>query len=198
MWLTNGPASILSEPVPAGVLSTAATLRPPLARIPVDEMMAESIPDAWRDGTTNALAVATALSTKHGTTLPWPAVRAVIEDAIRAHWVELSADSAAWPCDLAGARHVILIVPSGDKLGGGRRQPYAVTRPGVLTAEAVLEANGIQDLADQIPEIAKAAVGNDLKFNIRVEFGGTDPPSAEAVTKINELLAEVAGMPELQ
>ena len=69
-------------------------------------MMAESIPDAWRDGTTNALAVATALSTKHDVTLPWSTVRAVIEDAIRAHWVELSADSAAWPCDLAGARHV--------------------------------------------------------------------------------------------
>ena len=28
VWLTNGPASILSEPVPAGVLSAAATLLP--------------------------------------------------------------------------------------------------------------------------------------------------------------------------
>ena len=175
VWLTNGPASILSEPVPAGVLSAAATLRPPPTRIPVDEMMAQSIPDAWRDGSTNALAVATALSTKHGATLPWATVRAVIEAAIRAHWVELSADSAAWPCDLAGARHVTLIVPLDDKLGDRRRQPYRGTRPGVLTAEAVLEANGIQDLADQVPQIAKAAVGNDLKFNVRVELGGNDP-----------------------
>ena len=198
VWLMNGPASILNEPVPAGVLSAAAVLRPPPERIPIDEMMAESIPDAWRDGTTNALAVATALSTKHGATLPWPTVRAVIEDAVRAHWVELSADSAAWPCDLAGARHVTLIVPSDDKLGDGRRQPYAVTRPGVLTAEAVLEANGIQDLADQIPEIAKAAVGNDLKFNIRIEFGGEKPPSGDVVKRINGLLADVPGMPELQ
>ena len=119
-------------------------------------------------------------------------------DAIRAHWVELSANSAAWPCDLAGARHVTLIVPSGDKLGGGRRQPYTAKRPGLLTAEAVLEANGIQDLADQIPEIAKAAVGNDLKFNVRVEFGGEEPPPADAVDKINELLAEVSVTLELQ
>ena len=122
----------------------------------------------------------------------------MIEDAIRAHWVELSADSAAWPCDLAGARHVILTVPSDDKLGDGRRQPYAGTRPGVLTAEAVLEANGIQDLADQIPEIAKTAVGNDLKFTVRIEFGGDETPPAEAVKKINELLAEVPDMPQLQ
>ena len=198
VWLTNGPASILNEPVPAGVLGAAATLRPPPERIPIDEMMAESIPDAWRDGTTNALAVATALSTRHGATLPWPTVRAVIEDAIRAHWVELSADSGAWPCDLAGARHVTLIVPSDDKLGDGRRQPYSGTRPGVVTAEAVLEANGIQDLADQIPEIAKAAVGNDLKFTVRVEFGSDETPPAEAVERINELLAEVPGMPPLQ
>ena len=155
-------------------------------------MMAESIPDAWRDGATNALAVATALSTKHGATLPWPTVRAVIEDAARAHWVELSADSAAWPCDLAGARHVTLIVPSDDKLADRRRQPYAVTRPGVLTAEAVLEANGIQDLADQIPEIAKAAVGNDLRFTVRVEFGGEDSPPDDAVARINDLLSDVS------
>ena len=59
-------------------------------------------------------------------------------------------------------------------------------------AEDVLEANGIQDLADQIPAIFKAAVGNTLKFNIRIEFGGETTPDPEAVEKINELLAEVS------
>ena len=29
LWMTNGPASILGEPVPAGVLSPSAKLRPP-------------------------------------------------------------------------------------------------------------------------------------------------------------------------
>ena len=29
VWLTNGPASILNEPLPAGVLSASAILRPP-------------------------------------------------------------------------------------------------------------------------------------------------------------------------
>ena len=191
VWLTSGPASILHEPVPAGVLSAAATLRPPPERIPVDEMMAESIPDAWRDGTTNALAVATALSTKHGATLPWAAVRAVIEDAIRAQWVEFTADSAAWPCDLASARHVMLRVPTDQESRGGSRESRQTPR-GLLTAEALLEAHGIQDLADQIPEIAKAAVGNALKFHIRVEFGGDKPPSSEAVERITDLLTKVS------
>ena len=64
----------------------------------------------------------------------------------------------------------------------------------MLTAEAALEANGIQDLADQIPAIAAAAVGYDLKFNLRIELGGEEPPAAtaEAAAKINDLLAEVA------
>jgi hypothetical protein len=68
----------------------------------------------------------------------------------------------------------------------------------MLTAGAVLEANGIQDLADQIPEITRAAIGNDLKFNVRVEFGGKEPPSAEAVERINALLAEVSNMLRLR
>ena len=198
VWLTSGPASLLSEPVPAGVLSAAATLRPPPARIPVDEMMAESIPEAWQDGKTNALAVATALSTRHGATLPWPTVRALIDDAIRAHWIELDATGAAWPCDFAGARHVLLVIPAGDRSGDGGPQPDKGTRPGLLTAEAVLEANGIQDLADHVPEIAKAAVGNDLKFSVRIEFGGKGPPPSEAVERINALLADVSDTLRLQ
>ena len=123
VWLTSGPASILSEPVPAGVLSAAATLRTPPARIPVDEIMAEAIPEAWQAGATNALAIATALSTRQGVTLPWPTVRAVIDDAIRAHWIKVGADGAPWPSDFAGARHVVLSVPAGDKSGDGGPQP---------------------------------------------------------------------------
>ena len=63
---------------------------------------------------------------------------------------------------------------------------------GVLVATADLEAHGIQDLAEQIPEITKAAVGTDLNFNIRVEFGGETPPDPDTVKKINALLAEVS------
>ena len=149
--------------------------------------MAKSIPDAWKDSKTNALAIATALSTKRGVNLPWPTVKSAIEDGIRARWIELSNDSAAWPCDLANAQQVILQVPST-----AREEPSEPKPRGLLMAEDVLEANGIQDLADQIPAIFKAAVGNTLKFNIRIEFGGETTPDPEAVKKINELLAEVS------
>ena len=60
------------------------------------------------------------------------------------------------------------------------------------------QARRVKDLADQIPEIAKVAVGNDLKFNVRVELGGNDPPSGDAVDEINKLLAEVSDAMKLQ
>ncbi len=112
LWMTNGPASILGEPVPPGVLSSSAKLRPPPDPIAVDELMPSSIPEAWSEEKTNALAVVTALSTKRGMTLPWFSVQAAIESAIRTRWLELGNDSAAWPCSLAGAQHVVLQAPT--------------------------------------------------------------------------------------
>jgi len=191
LWLTNGPASILGEPIPAGVLTPTATLQQPPDAIAVDELMAESIPDAWKDGKTNALAVSTALSAKRGKTLPWPVVRSAIDAGIRARWIELADDGAPWPCEFAGAQHVILRVPEGRHLGEEPRE-FKPKPKGLLVAEATLLANGIQDLADQIPDITKAAVGNDLKFSLRIEFGGETAPAPEAVEKINALLAEVS------
>ena len=192
VWLTNGPASILGEPVPAGVLTATAMLRQPPDPVAVDELMLGSIPNAWKDGKTNALAIATARSTQRGMTLPWSTVRTAIDAGIRARWIELSGDSASWPCDLAGAQQVILQVPAGRGINVGEGKPDRSKPKGLLIAEAVLEANGIQDLADQIPDIAKAAVGNDLRFNVRVEFGGETSPDSEAVEEINKLLSEVS------
>ena len=40
IWMTNGPASILGEPIPAGVLAPSAVLRPPPDPIAVGELMA--------------------------------------------------------------------------------------------------------------------------------------------------------------
>ena len=192
LWMTNGPASILGEPVPPGVLSPSAKLRPPPDPIAVDELMPSSIPDAWSEGKTNALAIATALSSLRGVALPWSSVQTVIDSAIRTRWLELSKESAEWPTDLAGAQHVILQVPTTDGVREHGGRPYEQLPLGMLIAEAPLEANGIQDLADQIPEIAQAAVGSQLKFNIRIELGGEAAPDPEVVEKINALLAEVS------
>ena len=192
LWMTNGPASILGEPVPAGVLSPSAKLRPPPDPIAPDELMPASIPDAWLEGKTNALAIATALSSLRGVALPWSSVRTVIDSAIRTRWLELSKESAEWPTDLVGAQHIILQAPTIDTIRDPGGKPYVQLPLGVLVAEAPLEANGIQDLADQIPDIAQAAVGSALKFNVRIELGGDAAPDPEVVGKINALLSEVS------
>ena len=119
-------------------------------------------------------------------------MRSAIEDGIRARWIKLRNDNAVWPCDFSDARHAVFQVPSKEEVRESRRESYTPKPQGLLTAEAVLEANGIQDLADQIPDIAEAAVGNDLKFNVRVEFGGETTPHPEAVEKINTFLSEVS------
>ena len=194
VWLTAGPASILKEPLPPGVLTASAVLRPPPEGIDVTQLMPESIPGAWVEDKTNALAIATALSAQWETTLPWATVESVIDSGIRARWIELSPDSAEWPCGMGNAQHVVLQVPLPKGVGdvGGRPYGSADKPTGALRAEAELEANGIQDLADQIPDMTKAAIGTDLKFTVRVDLGGEKSPDPETVEKINELLSEVS------
>ena len=192
LWLTNGPASILGEPIPAGVLTPTATFQRPPDPISVEELMVQGIPGAWKDRKTNALAISTALSAKLGKTLPWPVVRDAIDAAIRARWIELADDDVSWPCEFAGAQQVVLQVPAARELGEDGGEPYKPKPKGLLVAEARLLANGIQDLSDQVPDLVKAAVGHDLKFHLRVEFGGETPPEPDAVEQINALLAEVS------
>ncbi len=88
---------------------------------------------------------------------------------------------------------MVLQVPAGREFDEREGEPFTPKPKGLLVAEATLEANDIQELADQIPDITKAAVGNDLKFSLRIEFGGETAPAPEAVEKINVLLAEVSG-----
>ena len=192
LWMTNGPASLLGEPVPPGILGPSAKLRRPPDPIAVDELMSAAIPEAWSEGKTNALAIATALSNIRGVTLPWATVQTAIDTALRARWLELAGESAEWPSDLAGAQHVVLKTPRTQKGAVGEAFGYGPKAAGALLAEAALEANGIQDLAEQIPDMAKAAVGNSLKFKIRIEFGGDTARDPAVVDKINALLSEVS------
>ena len=184
LWLISGPTSLLNEAVPPGVLSASASLRPPPDPISIQEFMEAEVPGAWKDNKTNALALATALSSKREVNLPWHTVKTAISGAIQANWLKLSEESADWPCEFAGAQNVLLEIP--QEIHHPDPPPY-----GVLIAEADLEVHGIQELGDQISHISTAAIGTEIKYKIRIEFGGETPPDPEAVAKINELLAEV-------
>jgi hypothetical protein len=68
LWLTNGPASILEEPIPAGVLTEQATIQKPPVQIMAAEILPETLPLAWTNDEATALSIATALSQKFGQT----------------------------------------------------------------------------------------------------------------------------------
>ena len=139
-WLINGPASILGEPVPDGILSPSATLLAPPKPIGVQELMESSIPDAWNDGKANALAIITALSAQRGRTLPWSTVQLAINSGIRTRWIQLSPDSTPWPCEFASAQHLILQVAETLRAADPKGGSYGPRPLGTATAEATLEA----------------------------------------------------------
>ncbi len=79
----------------------------------------------------------------------------------------------------------------------GREAPAVSVHRGLTIAEAVLDADGLRDLASQLPDIAKALMGHDLKFNLQVEFVGDTVPNPETVLKIFASFSQVFRKPGL-
>ncbi len=195
LCLVSGRASFLAEDIPTGVLTDDAYLQVPPQPIPVKDILPDTLSEAWNDGTTTALAISEALSIKVGKILPWLTIQEVIDGAIRARQIERTLDSGPWPCDFAGAKFVKISLPKVQEplpTPPPGQSPLPKPRPGMLVAEAPLDTYEIQNLYEQVSDLARAAIGLDLKFHIRVELGSTPPPSQEAVAKINQLLHEVS------
>ena len=101
---------------------------------------------------------------------------------------ERSLDSGPWPCDFSGAQNVRIILAKEPPPPSPPPPPPS----GVLVAEAEFQPNQIQDLAEQVADIKKAAVGLELKFRLRIELGGVQSPSDEPVMQINQMLEEIS------
>lgn len=187
LWMTSGLASILGEEIPTGLLTDDAVLQSPPGHIPTSDVLPSSLPEAWHDGSSTALSIVTALSKKAGRNLPWTIVREVLDGAFRAGLLERSVDSGAWPCDFAGAQFIKLRIPQAAP-----PPPPPPPKPGLLVAEAELRPNEIQDLADQIAEIAKIAAGFELRFRLRVELSTGQKSANDLVDRLNALLAEIS------
>lgn len=193
LWLLNGPASFQGEPAPAGVLTASAQLRTPMPPLMVDQLTQNTVPEAWKDGQTNALALSAALSTKIGRPIPWSVLRNAIDDAIKARWIELDPSSSAWPCEMAAASTVTLRQPS---TAGGMEEPvkggYIAKPKGVYTSTAALQPAALQDLVDVLPDVVKAAAGVPLQFQLQVTLGDGEEIASGKVEEINKLLESVS------
>jgi len=194
LWLVSGPASVLAEPIPTGVLTPKAILREPPAMVAAAEILPENLPDAWSQGQATAISIAIALSQKFGHTMPWKTVKDVITASLNARFTELDGTSGAWPCEYPAAQSIKLKVASAPtgRPGAGGIGPVAPSK--CLVAQAELEPSEIQDLADIIPSLLefKARFNIPLRFRVQIELGdGKDRPSKESSKEINKLLKEL-------
>ena len=206
LWLTNGPASILAEPIPAGVLDEQARIQKPPAMVAAAEILPENLPQAWQNDEANALSIATALSQKFGQTLPWKTVSDVISASINARFTQLEPLSGEWPCGFPSAQTIRLKVATGaGSISGGTG--FGQTFGGVgagsksLVALKELKPSEIQDLGDIMPQLLEIKNKADvpLAFRVRVELGdGQTSPDDETVRAINQLLNDVSDGFELK
>ncbi len=203
VWLLSGPASILGEPIPAGVLTPVARLSVPPAIIPAAEILPENLPAAWKDDETNALAVATALSQKAGKVLPWKTVREVVNGSLQARFTELVDGSAKWPCEFHAAQSICLKVassPSGLP-GTGTGTAGGGTPPKLLVASAYLQPAQIQDLGDKMVELLKIKAKSKvpIQFHLRVELGdGQSVPPSGVAAEVTQILADISDQLQLR
>ncbi len=190
LWLTAGPASLLAEKVPPGLLTEAAVLQAPPAPVSPAAVLPTVLPAAWADGTTTALSLSAALAQKVGKTLPWATVSDAIDGALRVRMLELTVGSGPWPSSLAAAGGVRLRVASAPQ--PVPTPPSAIpSRPGARVAEAELRGSQIQDLAEAMGELLRAKGSYDLVFRLRIELAGKEAPTEAVVKAISKVLKGV-------
>ncbi len=185
LWLVSGPASLLAEPIPAGLLNDDAKLLAPPPPISVSDLLPETLPEGWTGESTTALGLASALSHRAGRVLPWARVRDAISGAQAGRLLMVAEGSTPWPCDLAGAGGVKFRT-STDEV-----PPPLPPRRG-RAAEAQLSPDQIQDLAEKMSDLLRASIGLELEISLRVQLGDEPPPNEGSVRAVNEVLAAVS------
>jgi hypothetical protein len=183
LWLIHGPASLLEEDVPLGLISDAAELLAPPPSLSPLSILPEQLPDAWRSGVTDGWSLAAGLSQTAGRTLPWKVVRDAIDAAQRSGLLERTPDSGPWPCDYAGARALTLSV--------ARETPKASKARDERIQAVPLRADQLQDLVDVLPDLLKATAGCDLRFRIVVEVSGSKASDEAVKRAVNGLIEKI-------
>ena len=192
LWLTNGPSSLLGEPIPLGVLTDEAKLRMPPVRLLATEVLPANLPAAWKDSHTTAAALAAALSQKRGQTLPWLTIRDVLSEAINARYLEIEEGSPEWPAPFASAgsvrlKHVTAQPRPGPPGGSGGR-------PDIAVASSPLKSDEFQDLADALPPILELGAKKGVAITLRAEIelgDGSKPIDAATRYEFDALLSRI-------
>jgi hypothetical protein len=184
LWLVLGSASIYAEAIPEGLLAPEAILLLPPARLSMMDILPDRLPEAWRSDVTTALAIDTALSNKAGKPLPWKIIFETLDGAFRSRYLERTVDSKAWPCDFGDAQWIKVRVPVSAP-----PTPPPPPPSDNYVAEAELQPNEIQDLADEMGNLLGLIAGLDISFRLRIELDRQSPQ--DVVNRVNNALMEI-------
>ncbi len=188
LWLLSGPASVLGEDIPAGLLTDDAILMSPPVPIPFYEIMPVNLSEAWNNGQANARNIYTLLSKKRSINLPWVTVKRCIDDAVRSKAIEVI---EGWPCDETEAKKATLKVIL-------ERTPAPLTMKNAkLMAEAKVSSGNLQTLGEEMGDILKLAVGANIEFTITVQVD-VDKIEKEKLAQLNRKLKEINETLELK
>lgn len=185
VWLLNGTISVCGDDVPAGFLTDEAQLLPPPAPLSTADLLPANLPVAWTEKVTTAHLIHASLSNKRGKPLPWAPVRQALDEAFRLGVLERTADSHDWPTDFGGAAGVKMVVRTEIK------EPPPKKGYGAKQVTAELRPNEIQDLADQLGDLTKAAAGHELKLSVQIQVGTDKAPPDDVVEQMNKILVGI-------
>ena len=209
LWLLVGESSLYGEEVPEEILTADATLQLPPDQLTIQQLLPEELPEAWRGGQTTADSIARALSTKLQKRLPWTIIEEVLSRAFAAEKLDRTIDSGKWPCDVAGAKAIKIILKQTSYPGIGssttsdtsaHSKSDSRVAEGVQSleetqdkriAQAVLDPIEVQNLGNKVADLKMLTIGRDLKIAIQIEFSGRDL-SVESLEKIEGLLRGIS------
>ncbi len=172
LWLYNPPASVLGEPVPAGVLNETATLYAPPTTIAPLEILPAGIGHAWQNDVTTVEAVASALSQKAGMTLPWKTISEVVTSALNSRFVSLDPTSLPWPCAPAEASKVKLLKKT-DQQSSAQPSSQAGTgqlSPNMRAFRSTITINQLQDAGELTPDLLEIQRTWDTQVKVDISF----------------------------
>ncbi|GFH63128.1 MAG: hypothetical protein ZNDK_0899 [Candidatus Desulfovibrio kirbyi] len=172
LWLYNPPASVLGEPVPAGILNENASLYAPPNAITPMELLPANIGYAWQSDAATVEAVATALSQKVGMTLPWKTIKDAVDDALRLRFISIDPLSPTWPCSPADASKVRLLQKQEPLVLAEPHTPYgsSVLPPTMRAFRSSISLNQLQDAGDIVPELLRIQQTWNTQVTVDISF----------------------------
>ncbi len=196
IWYHAGDVSLWHESVPDGVVRSDGRILAPPAAIDPQELSAARLPSAWDLDRTTPERLIEALRARDNVPYPWPSIRNAISAAIQLNLMRVAPDSTPWngsAAEMAGVR-LIRAAPVATQPGLLGGIP-AVTGSGLMTAEATLSIDELQDLSDVISGLNSVAVSLEghLSITVRLTVASTTRSSApDDLGKISNALGSLS------